>query len=148
MNSSDKQKILKIMKEICLHAYLATCDEDQPIVRPVSPIIEDNLSVWITTFNSSRKVQQIKQNPKVCLAFVEQPNGDRAATIIGQAEIISNIEEKKRIWKLATFDLTQYFPEGPETKEYCLLKINIKKIEWRDSWTGGQKIYEPSREKA
>jgi general stress protein 26 len=143
MNSSDKQQIVKIMKEICLHAYLATCDGDQPVVRPVSPIVEDDLSVWITTFNSSRKVKQIKQNPKVCLAFVEQPRGDKAATIIGQAEIIPDMEEKKRIWKLATFDLLQYFPDGPESKEYCLLKINIGKIEWRDSWTGGQKVYEP-----
>jgi len=143
MNSSDKQMILKIMKETCSHAYLATCDGDQPVVRPVTPIIEDNLSVWITTFNSSRKVKQIKQNPKVCLAFVEQPNGDKAATIIGQAEIIPGMEEKKRVWKLATFDLLQFFPDGPETKEYGLLKININKIEWRDSWTGGQKIYKP-----
>ena len=144
MNSSDKQEIINIMKETCSHAYLATCDGDQPVVRPVSSIIEDNLSVWVTTFNSSRKVQQIKQNPKVCLAFVEQPSGDKAATVIGQAEIIPDMEEKKRIWGIASFDLLQYFPEGPETKEYCLLKINIKKIEWRDSWTGGQKIYEPS----
>ncbi len=144
MNSSDKQEIINIMMETCSYAYLATCDGDQPVVRPVSPIVEDNLSVWVTTFNSSRKVQQIKQNPKVCLAFVEQPSGDKAVTVIGQAEIIPNMEEKKRIWEIASFDLLQYFPEGPETKEYCLLKINIKKIEWRDSWTGGQKIYKPS----
>jgi general stress protein 26 len=110
----------------------------------VSPIVEDNLSVWVTTFNSSRKVKQIQQNPKICLAFVEQPHGDKAATIIGQAEIIPDMEEKRRIWELATFDLSQYFPEGPESREYCLLKININKIEWRDSWTDGQKIYEPS----
>jgi len=30
--------------------------------------------------------------------------------------------------------------------EFCLLKIRIKKIEWRDSWTGGIGIYEPSHE--
>jgi general stress protein 26 len=146
MNSSDKQKIIEIMKENCLHAYLATCDGDQPRVRPVSPIVEDNLLVWVATFNTSRKVKQIQQNPKICLAFVEQPRGDKAATIIGQAEIIPDMDEKKRIWKIATFDLSQYFPDGPEAKEFCLLKIKIKKIEWRDSLTGDQKIYEPSQE--
>jgi len=146
MNLSDKQKIIAIMKKTCLHAYLATCDGDQPRVRPVSPIVENNLSVWVTTFNTSRKLRQIQQNPKICLTFVEQPSGDKSATIIGQAEIIPNMEEKKRIWEMATFDLSQHFPDGPESKEFCLLKINIKKIEWRDSWTGGQKIYELSPE--
>ncbi len=144
MNSVDKQKIVAIMKENCLHAYLATCDGDQPVVRPVAPIVEDNLSVWVTTFSTSRKVKQIHQNSKICLAFVEQPRGEKAATIIGEAEIIPNMEKKKRIWKLAPFDLSQHFDNGPESEEFCLLKITIKKIEWRDSWTSGLKIYAPS----
>lgn len=35
------------------------------------------------------------------------------------------------------------FPEGPESDEFGLLKININKIEWRDSWEGETKTYEP-----
>ena len=143
MNSSDKQKIVAIMKETCLHAYLATCDGDQPRVRPVSPIVEDDMSVWVTTFASSRKVKQIKLNPKICLAFVEQPNGEKAAIVIGEAQIVPDMEQKKRVWGLATFDLLQHFPQGPESDEFCILKINVKKIEWRDSWEGGTKTYEP-----
>jgi len=143
MNSLDEQKVVTIMKENSLHAYLATSDGDQPRVRPVSPIVEDNMSIWITTFSTSRKVKQIQKNPKICLAFVEQPRGDKAATIIGEAEIISDIEEKKKVWNLATFDLLEHFSNGPESKEFCLLKINIRKVEWRDSWTSGMKTYEP-----
>lgn len=134
------------MKETCLHAYLATCDGDQPRVRSVSPIIEDNMSVWVTTYSTSRKVKQIRQNPRICLAFVEQPNGDKAAIVIGEAQITLDIEEKKRVWKLATFDLSEYFSNGPDSDEFCLLKIIIKRIEWRDSWTSKVKIYKPSQE--
>lgn len=144
MNSSDRQKIVGIMKENCLHAYLATCDGDQPRVRPVSPIVEDDMSIWVTTFASSRKVKQIKANPKICLAFVEQPQGDKTAVVIGEAQIVPDLEEKKRVWKLATFDLSEYFPDGPESRDFCLLKIAIKKIEWRDSLTGRTNVYEPS----
>jgi len=131
------------MKANCLHAYLATCDEDQPRVRPVSPIVEADTTLWVTTFCTSRKVKQIRKNSKICLAFVEQPRGDKAATVIGEAKIIENVEEKRRVWNLATFDLSQHFPNGPESDEFCLLKIVIKKIEWRDSWTAKLKIYEP-----
>lgn len=141
--SKEQKKIVAIMKENCLHAYLATTDGDQPRVRPVSPIVEDDMSIWVTTFASSRKVKHIKANPKICLAFVEQPRGDKAALVTGQARIIEDMDEKRRVWGIAGFDLSDYFSEGPEDREYCLLKIAVKKIEWRDSWEGGGKIYEP-----
>ena len=143
MKSSERQKIVAIMKENSLHAYLATCDGDQPIVRPVSPIVEEDMSIWVTTFCSSRKVKQIKNNPKICLAFVEQPSGDKAAVVFGQAELIQDIQAKKKVWNLATFDLSQHFPKGLESEEFCLLKIVVKKVEWRDSWEGGTKVYKP-----
>ncbi len=146
MNSSDNQKIVAIMKENSLHAYLATCDGDQPRVRPVTPIVEDNMSIWVTTFSTSRKVKQIRQNPKICLAFVELPHGEKAANVIGEAKIIPNLDEKKKVWDLATLDLSQYFPNGPDSDEYCLLKIVIERIEWRDSWKSKAKIYEPVQE--
>jgi len=133
-----------IMKENCLHAYLATCDGDQPVVRPVSPIVEDDLSIWVTTFCSSRKVKQIQSNPKICLAFVEQPRGDKAAFVFGEAKSVPDLEEKRRIWNVAAFDLSQHFPEGYESEEFCLLRIVARKIEWRDSWEGGKKIYKPT----
>ncbi|MBE0431765.1 MAG: pyridoxamine 5'-phosphate oxidase family protein [Dehalococcoidia bacterium] len=133
------------MKGNCLHAYLATSDGDQPRVRPVSPIIEDDTSIWITTFSTSGKIRQIRQNPRICLAFVEQPDGDKAATVVGEAQIVPNVKEKTRIWKLATFDLCEHFPKGPDSEEFCLLKIAIKRIEWRDSWTAKTRIYEPDR---
>ena len=143
MKSSERQKIVAIMKENSLHAYLATCDGDQPIVRPVSPIVEEDRSIWVTTFCSSRKVKQIKNNPKICLAFVEQPSGDKAAVVFGQAELIQDIQGKKKVWNLATLDLSQHFPKGLESEEFCLLKIVVKKVEWRDSWEGGTKVYKP-----
>jgi general stress protein 26 len=143
MIASDRQRIVGIMKENSLHAYLATCDGDQPIVRSVSPIVEDDMSIWVTTFCTSRKVRQIRRNPKICLAFVEQPRGDKAAVVIGEAKIILDMEKKERVWNLATFDLSQHFPKGPESEQFCLLKIVVRKVEWRDSWEGGTKIYKP-----
>jgi general stress protein 26 len=146
MNLSDEQKIVSIMKQNCLHAYLATSDGDQPRVRPVSPIVEDDMSIWVTTYSTSRKVKQIRENPKICLAFVEQPDGDKAAIVIGEAQITPDIAEKERVWKLATFDPWEPYPNGPDSDEFCLLKIVINRIEWRDSWTGKLNIHEPPRQ--
>ncbi len=144
--TQDFNKIVSIMKQNSMHAYFATSDGDQPQVRPISPIIEDDMSIWITTFNTSRKVRQLKQNPKCCLAFVELPDGDKAATVNGEAKIITDLAEKKRVWNVANFNLFEYFPKGPVDEEFCLLKIAINKVEWRESWETGRKVYEPNRE--
>jgi len=145
MSAKDKEKILAILTANRCPAFMATSDGDQPRVRPVAPIIEDDLTVWVTTFCSSRKVKQIKENAKVSLSFCQHPDGNQTAIIIGEAEIVPDMEEKKRIWNLAYFDLSKHFPEGPESKEYCLLKIIVERIEWWDSWEAGTQVYEAAK---
>lgn len=146
MSTSDEQKIVSIMRDNYLHANLATSDGDQPRVRTVSPIVEDDMSIWVTTRSTSRKVRQLRENPKVCLAFVEPPDGDKAVTVIGEAQIVPDSEKKRRVWKLAPFDLYEHFPDGPDSDDFCVLKITVKNIEWREIGTGAAKIYEPPQE--
>lgn len=146
MTVSDEQKIVSIMKDNYLHANLATCDGDQPRVRTVSPIVEDDMSIWVTTRSTSRKVKQLRENPKICLAFVKPPDGDKAVTVIGEARIIPDLEKKRRVWKLAPFDLHEHFPDGPDSNDFCVLKIMVKRIEWREIGTGAAKIYEPTHQ--
>jgi general stress protein 26 len=144
MGTSDEQKIVSIMRDNYLHANLATCDGDQPRVRTVSPVVEDDMSIWVTTRSTSRKVKQLRENPKICLAFVEPPEGDKSVTVIGEASMIPDIEKKRRVWKLAPFDLYEHFPDGPDSDDFCVLKIMVNRIEWREIGTGALKIHEPS----
>jgi general stress protein 26 len=144
MSVSDEQKIVSIMRDNYLYANLATSDGDQPRVRIVSPIVEDDMSIWITTRSTSRKVKQLRENPKICLAFVEPPDGDKAATVIGEALRIPDKQKKRRVWKLAPFDLYEHFPDGPDSDDFCLLKVTVRRIEWREVGTGALNIYEPT----
>ena len=146
MTLSDEQKIVSIMKDNYLYANLATSDGDQPRVRIVSPVVENDMSIWITTRSTSRKVKQLRENPKICLAFVEPPDGDKAVTVMGEAQIIPDIQKKRRVWKLAPFDLYKHFPDGPDSNDFCVLKVIIKRIEWREIGTGAAKIYEPTHQ--
>jgi general stress protein 26 len=143
MSASDKQKIVEIMKKASDFSFFATGDGDQPRVRPMSACVEDNMSVWLATMSNSRKAQQVKQNPKVSLAFVVPPMGEETAIIIGEAEIVEDTEQKKRVWGLLSYDPKQFWPDGPESKDYCLLKINIKQVEWWESHQSGLQTYEP-----
>jgi general stress protein 26 len=127
------------MKENCLHAYLATSNGTQPFVRPVSPIVEDDMKVWLTTFSTSRKVRHIRKNPRICLAFVEQPQGDKAAVIFGEAQIVADLEKKRKVWQLARFDLSQHFPDGPESKEFCYSELSQTRSNGEKLGKEGQK---------
>jgi hypothetical protein len=79
---------------------------------------------------------------------VEQPDGDKAAIVVGEAYHNPRFrrEEERRVWKLVTFDLWEHFPNGPDSDEFRLLRIVNKRIEWRDSWKGKVRIYEPAQE--
>ncbi len=132
MTTSEQATIVEIMRENAHAAHLATCDRGQPMVRPVSPIVEDDLTIWVVTFTSTRKVEQVKTNPKVSLAFVEVPEGNRTAIAIGRAEVIEDPDQKKRVWDLCWFDLSQYFPDGPTSDEFVLIRIRAERIEWRN----------------
>ncbi len=145
MKNDIKKRILSIIKETKNHTYFATNDNGQPIIRSMTPIIEDDLSIWLATYISSRKVKQVKKNPKVCLAFISQPNGDKTAIVFGKAKIINDLKVKKRIWKLANYDMSQFFNNGPASPVFCLLKIIIKKIEWWDDWQTGRQVYKPNK---
>jgi general stress protein 26 len=143
MTTSDRRKIVEIMKKARNLAFLATSDGNQPRVRPMATMMQDDLSLWMATSAKSRKVQQIRKNPKVNLVFVVPPEGDQAVTVIGEAETVSDMKEKKKVWKLAAYDPAQFWPDGPEMEDYCVLKIKVKQIEWWESFETGMKIYEP-----
>ncbi|MDY0341243.1 MAG: pyridoxamine 5'-phosphate oxidase family protein [Coriobacteriia bacterium] len=143
MTASEKERLVGIMKATANHAFLGTCDGDRPVVRSVSPIVEDDLSIWVTTFSNASKVKQIGRNPRICLAFATQPTGEKRATVHGRAEVVSDPVTKKRVWGLATFNLSEIFPRGPESEEYGLLRIIPEEIRWHDSWDSEWKVYRP-----
>jgi general stress protein 26 len=143
VTGSDKEKVVGILKATASHAFLGTCDGDTPVIRSVSPIVEDDLSIWVTTFANANKVKQIRRNPKVCLLFVELPRGEKRAAVYGKAEVVSDLATRKRVWSLATFNLSEYFPGGVESSDFGVLRIVPEEIHWQESWSGEGKVYRP-----
>jgi general stress protein 26 len=80
------------------------------------------------------------------LSRVEPPEGDKSVTVIGEAQIVPDPDKRIRVWKLAPFDLYIHFPAGPDSDDFCLLKIAVKRIEWREVGTAALKTYEPTHQ--
>ncbi len=148
MTTSDREQIVELMRKKEMLCFLSTSVFNQPYTRAISPVVEDDLTIWITTYSCSRKITQIKHNNKVCLYCLEAPYGNSEVNITGEVLIIDDMNEKKRIWELAPEEITSHFPDGYEADSFCLLKIEVKYAEYRVCWDnnapeGGMKVYKP-----
>lgn len=144
MSNSDIEKILEILKDRTNIAFLATVDGDRPDVRAITPRIEDDLTIWLNTSSGSRKVEQIENNPNIALAFIEYSDNPITATVYGKAELVEDRETRRRIWDLAGDEVLRgYFPDGPDSERYCLIKVHTEEIKWWDEDDNEMKIYMP-----
>ena len=80
--------------------------------------------MWFATGLSTNKIKDIKKNSTVSV-FVDDPNDQTNASIIGKAEIVTDARLRKKFWQ-EPFGF--FFPRGPSDPDYCLLKITPKKI--------------------
>jgi general stress protein 26 len=82
--------------------------------------------IWFATGLSTNKIKDIKKNPTVSV-FVDDPDDQTYASIVGKAEIVTDNRMLKKFWQ-EPFGF--FFPGGPSDPDYCLLKITPKKVEY------------------
>ena len=110
------------------HIFLATQENDQPRVRPVT-LVNFDQKLWILTGTDSAKVKQIRENPKIefCLSFEEGEHHGyiRAA---GFAKIISDRETKAKVARHCDFFGEHWV--SPDDPNYTLLELKLEDIEY------------------
>lgn len=104
---------------------LITLDrEGRPQARTMDPFPPENdLTVWFGTNPKSRKVEQIKNDPRVALYYLE---GDESGyvTIHGKAQIVNDKAEKEKRWK----EEWEAFYQN-RADEYVLIKVTPESME-------------------
>jgi general stress protein 26 len=78
-----------------------------------------DLTVYFSTNTSSKKFQQLKENPKVSVYYCH-PSTWRGLTLVGDMEIIYDPKIKHALWQP---DWTMYYPGGPEDPDHTVLKL-------------------------
>jgi general stress protein 26 len=84
---------------------------------------ESDFTIWLGTNPKSRKVNQIKNNPKVTLYYLDK-NSLGYAVIHGTAKLINDQSEKNKRWKT---EWDAYYPNN--TDDYQLIKVSPEKME-------------------
>lgn len=91
---------------------------------------DEHMVVWFGTNPLSRKVAEIRRNPRVTLYYFNRE--DRAyVTLHGVAQVVNDPQEKQRHWK---DDWKDFYPD--RDKGYVLIKVRPEKLEVVNTKTG------------
>ncbi|MGE3540453.1 MAG: pyridoxamine 5'-phosphate oxidase family protein [Candidatus Tectimicrobiota bacterium] len=93
------------------------------LMQPFAP--EADLSLWLGTSPASRKVLDIRREPRVTLAFHQAPV-PAYVTCQGTAEIVADLATRQRYWRE---DWRAFFPDGPSGEGYGLLRVVPQRFE-------------------
>jgi general stress protein 26 len=130
-SSFNRDTLISVAREYIStvpYCALVTIDSDGiPNVRTMDPFPPDeDMVIWLGTNRYSRKVQEIKNNPKVAL-YYSNNNGAGYVSITGIASLVDDPEKKAALWK----DAWKNFYSNKE-EQYLLIKIIPEKLELVD----------------
>lgn len=128
--SSEARDLVETVFAATDVAFLATCDGDQPRVRPVNIAMREGLTLWIASYSYWGKVGQLERNPKVEVSVMAASGAH--VRIEGAGLIRDSLELKRRV--LEGFPLMRQYFADPADPEYTLIEIVPRKVGVKDAW--------------
>ena len=107
---------------------IATNGPDGPRVRMVHPSWEGE-TLWFATGTTSPKIEHMQSDPRVDLQYQVAPPDFTHILVRGQATIITDEAEKKRVWDVIDYDLSQFWPGGPTDPNYAPVRVDPARVE-------------------
>lgn len=109
---------------------LASCDGDQPRLRPVSPVRTDGFTVYVANLRSYHKTAEIAANPKVELCYVDA--GHNQVRITGVAEVLHDRPLLEEIW--AANPLLRHYLGTVDNPELIVYRIRPVQVRYMQEW--------------
>ena len=115
------EEVIHDFQKRCRVCYLATCDQRQPRVRPMSPLAVEGNTIYMAAYASSGKIGEISSNPNVEVCYMDEKN--RHIRCRGTAEIVNEPDLKRRLWQANRY--VQAYFASPRDPGFALLKIDV-----------------------
>lgn len=106
---------------------LVTVGEDgHPQARIIDAFLPDEqMVVWMATTPLTRKVAQIRRDPRVTLVYFD-PSTMAYVTLLGRAALVTDAAEKARHWK---DDWAKLYKDRNRGDDYLLIKVTPFRLE-------------------
>jgi len=117
---------IDVMQKAVYCTFITIGEDGQPQARIVDPTVPDsNLIAWIGTNSLTRKVNQIRRDPRVTLLYFHAASASYA-TVIGRAALVTDAGEKERRWKTSW---APFYPSGFRDSSFTLIRVTPTRLE-------------------
>ena len=116
--------------EVDRFPYLATMDDDQPRLRPVSPVRTDGFTVYVANLRPYGKTKEIEANPKVELCYLDE--GHNQVRITGLAVVVDDRSVLQSIWD--ENPLLRKYLGSIDNPELIVYRIDPNRVRYMREW--------------
>jgi general stress protein 26 len=126
----DRSQIIRgareVMQKAHYCAFITIGDQGQPQARVVEPSPpDDEFAVWVGTSPVTRKVVQIRKDPRVTLFYFDAAT--RAyVTLIGGADFVSDPAERAKHWQE---EWSSFYKDKYRGSDFVLLRVKPRRLE-------------------
>ncbi len=131
VSDADRDAFLSDVEEATKKAIwcaIATQSKSGPRVRMVHPTWEGE-TLWFATGTTSPKAVHIEQDPRIDLQFQVAPPDFVHLMVRGEATIVTDPTEKKRVWDVLDYDLGAFWSGGVDDPNYPLVRVRPQRVE-------------------
>jgi len=128
--TGERAKVVTAAREVMQKARfcaLVTIGRDgHPQARIVDPLAPElDMTVWIATNPVTRKVEEIRANPRVTLIYFD-PSGPAYVTLLATAELVTDFAERARHWKE---EWAAFYKNGHRGDDFVLIRSKPMRLE-------------------
>ena len=106
------------------HVLITVDETGKPRARTMSPFSpEENWTLWLGTFPTSRKVKEIKNNTNVVVFYYDSKSWSYV-NISGTAQLVKDPDLKVKYWKDGW---KRFYPD--RDKNYILIEVTPERLE-------------------
>jgi len=125
-----RAQVIAAAKDIMQQARYCTLitigPDGQPQARIVDPFLPDvDLAIWIATNPLTRKVQEIRRDPRVTLLYFS-PATFEYVTVLGTAVLDTDAAQKAAHWKA---EWAALYKDQNRGEDYLLLRVKPSRLE-------------------
>jgi general stress protein 26 len=126
----DRATVLKVATAIMQRARYCTLvtlgDGGHPQARIMDAFPPDEeMVVWMATTSSSRKVRELRNDPRVTLSYFDSKTMSYV-TLVGRAELVGDPAEKAKRWKE---DWAKLYKDRNRGDDYLLIRVTPIRLE-------------------
>jgi len=109
---------------------LATVDDGQPRVRPVSPVLVEGFTIYVASLRSYGKTREIAANPRVEMCYLDEAHDQ--VRITGVAEVLDDRAKLQQIWD--SNPLLRRYLGSIENPELIVYRIRPERVRFMREW--------------